>query len=107
MAARKKQRLPRVAVIGVGVVGGYYAGLLARTGHNVFALARGANLAALQRRGLVVRTPDEEWSSPITASDTRGGRTACSRLNQFSSPDNPAEPPFRPPGRSLYRGCGA
>ncbi len=55
--------------MGVGGVGGYYAGLLARAGHDVFALARGANLAALQKRGLSVRTPDEQWNSAVTASD--------------------------------------
>jgi len=58
-----------VAVIGVGGVGGYYAALLSRAGHSVFGLARGANLAALQERGLVVRTPDEEWNAAITVSD--------------------------------------
>lgn len=62
----------RVAVIGVGGIGGYYAGLLARAGQDVFALARGANLAALREHGLVVRTPDEEWSSAITVSDDAG-----------------------------------
>jgi 2-dehydropantoate 2-reductase len=62
----------RVAVIGLGGVGGYFAGLLARAGHDVFALARGANLAALRERGLVVRTPDEEWNSAITVSDDAG-----------------------------------
>jgi 2-dehydropantoate 2-reductase len=76
MAARKQQRLQRVAVIGVGGVGGYYAALLARAGQDVFALARGANLAALRTRGLVVRTPDEEWNSPITASDDAGELSA-------------------------------
>jgi 2-dehydropantoate 2-reductase len=62
----------RVAVIGLGGVGGYFAGLLARAGHEVFALARGANLAALRERGLLVRTPDEEWNSAITVSDDAG-----------------------------------
>lgn len=69
MVARQKNRSPRVAVLGVGGIGGYYAGLLARAGHDVFALARGANLIALRERGVVVRTPDEEWDSTITASD--------------------------------------
>lgn len=68
----KTVRRTRVAVLGVGGVGGYYAGLLARAGHDVFALARGANLAALQARGLVVRTPDDEWNSAITVSDDAG-----------------------------------
>jgi len=72
MAARPENRRSRVAVLGVGGIGGYYGGLLARAGHDVFALARGANLAALRDRGLVVRAPGEEWKSAITASDDAG-----------------------------------
>jgi 2-dehydropantoate 2-reductase len=72
MAARQENRRPRIAVLGVGGIGGYYGGLLARAGHDVFALARGANLAALRDRGLVVRAPGEEWKSAITASDDAG-----------------------------------
>jgi len=72
MAARQENRRTRVAVLGVGGIGGYYGGLLARAGHDVFALARGANLAALRDRGLVVRTPGEKWNSAITASDDAG-----------------------------------
>jgi 2-dehydropantoate 2-reductase len=69
MPVRQEKGRARVAVIGVGGIGGYYAGLFARAGHDVYALARGANLAALRKRGLVVRTPDEEWNSAITVSD--------------------------------------
>ena len=46
----------RVLVMGAGGVGGYYGGLLARAGHDVTFVARGAHLAALQERGLEVRT---------------------------------------------------
>jgi 2-dehydropantoate 2-reductase len=42
----------RVAVIGTGGVGGYFGALLARAGHNVTFVARGAHLAAMQERGL-------------------------------------------------------
>ncbi|HEX2324620.1 MAG TPA: 2-dehydropantoate 2-reductase N-terminal domain-containing protein, partial [Chloroflexota bacterium] len=42
----------RVLVMGAGGVGGYYGGLLARAGHEVTFVARGAHLAALQERGL-------------------------------------------------------
>lgn len=72
MTARLENRRPRIAVLGVGGIGGYYGGLLARAGHDVFALARGANLAALRQRGLVVRAPGEEWNSAITVSDDVG-----------------------------------
>ena len=72
MATRQENRRSRIAVLGVGGIGGYYGGLLARAGHHVFALARGANLAALRERGLVVRAPGEEWKSTVTASDDAG-----------------------------------
>jgi len=72
MAARPENRRPRVAVLGVGGIGGYYGGLLARAGHDVFGLARGANLAALRKSGLVVRASGEEWESAITVSDDAG-----------------------------------
>jgi 2-dehydropantoate 2-reductase len=45
----------RIAVIGAGAVGGYYGGMLARAGHDVLLVARGAHLAALRESGLTVR----------------------------------------------------
>jgi len=44
----------RVAVIGVGGVGGFFAGALARTGEDVVFVVRGATLEALRERGLRV-----------------------------------------------------
>jgi 2-dehydropantoate 2-reductase len=46
----------RVAVIGTGGVGGLYGGVLARAGHEVGFLARGAHLAAIREHGLQVRS---------------------------------------------------
>lgn len=43
----------RVTVLGAGAVGGWLAAGLARAGHEVGILARGASLAALQAQGLV------------------------------------------------------
>ncbi|HEY7495363.1 MAG TPA: ketopantoate reductase family protein [Candidatus Tectomicrobia bacterium] len=42
----------RVAVMGTGGVGGYFGALLARAGHEVTFVARGAHLAAIQEHGL-------------------------------------------------------
>jgi len=42
----------RVLVMGAGAVGCSYGGLLARAGHEVTSVARGAHLAALQVRAL-------------------------------------------------------
>jgi 2-dehydropantoate 2-reductase len=59
----------RIAVIGMGGVGCYYAGMLARAGHQISALARGANLAAIRSSGLTIRTPEDSWTVRIAASD--------------------------------------
>lgn len=47
----------RIAIMGAGAVGGYFGGLLARAGHDVTFIARGAHLAALRQHGLVLDTP--------------------------------------------------
>jgi 2-dehydropantoate 2-reductase len=46
----------KIAVVGTGGVGGYYGGLLARQGHNVTFIARGAHLNAIQKDGLQVKS---------------------------------------------------
>jgi 2-dehydropantoate 2-reductase len=51
-------------VIGAGAVGGYFGARLAAGGVDVCFVARGENLAALRRRGLVVHTPDGDISLP-------------------------------------------
>lgn len=48
----------RVGVIGAGGIGGLYGGLLARAGHEVRFLARGAHLEAIKQHGLEVRSAD-------------------------------------------------
>jgi 2-dehydropantoate 2-reductase len=47
----------RFAILGSGAVGGYYGAKLARAGHNVTFIARGAHLAAIRANGLQVRSP--------------------------------------------------
>ena len=62
----------RVAVLGSGGIGGYYGALLAKAGHDVSFIARGAHLEAMQQRGLTLRTPDGDSTIPVTAvADTR------------------------------------
>ena len=62
----------RIAVLGSGGIGGYYGALLAKAGHDVSFIARGAHLEAMQRRGLTLRTPDGDSTIPVTAvADTR------------------------------------
>ena len=47
----------RFAILGSGAVGGYYGAMLARAGHDVTFIARGAHLAAIRERGLTVHSP--------------------------------------------------
>jgi 2-dehydropantoate 2-reductase len=47
----------RFAILGSGAVGGYYGARLARAGHDVTFIARGAHLQAIRERGLRVRSP--------------------------------------------------
>src|SRR5258705_6007696 len=47
----------RFAILGSGAVGGYYGARLARSGHDVTFVARGAHLAAIRERGLEIKSP--------------------------------------------------
>jgi 2-dehydropantoate 2-reductase len=46
----------KIAILGVGGVGGYYGALLARAGHDVSLIARGAHLLAIREKGLQVKS---------------------------------------------------
>jgi 2-dehydropantoate 2-reductase len=54
-----------IAVVGAGGVGGLLAAMLARAGHDVRMLARGAALAAIRERGLRTSGPDGDHVVPI------------------------------------------
>ena len=49
----------KIAVMGTGGVGGYFGGLLARAGHDVTFVARGAHLRAIQENGLSVESSND------------------------------------------------
>ena len=58
----------KIAVMGAGGVGGYFGGLLARAGHSVTFVARGAHLAAIQAKGLRIESSnDGDFTVPGTA----------------------------------------
>lgn len=59
----------KIAILGAGGVGGYFGGILARAGHGVAILARGAHLEALRTKGLEVRTPEGTFTAAVTATD--------------------------------------
>jgi 2-dehydropantoate 2-reductase len=46
-----------IAILGSGAVGGYFGALLARAGHEVAFIARGAHLEAIRASGLTLRRP--------------------------------------------------
>ena len=56
-----------IAILGAGGVGGYFGGVLARAGHRVVLLARGAHLEAVRERGLEVRTPEGSFTVAVEA----------------------------------------
>ena len=56
----------KIAVMGAGAVGGYYGGVLARSGADVTLIARGANAEAMRKRGLSVSS---HWGDFIVKPD--------------------------------------
>ncbi len=60
----------RIAVVGVGGVGGYFGGRLAQAGADVIFIARGDNLAALRERGLQIESIiGDAHVAPVQATD--------------------------------------
>ena len=59
----------KIAVVGLGAVGGLLAARLAGAGHRVSALARGATLAAVRGHGLRLTMGGTQTRSPIEAGD--------------------------------------
>lgn len=53
-----------IAIVGAGGAGGYYGALLARAGHDVAFIARGAHLQAIRANGLKVRSVHGDFDIP-------------------------------------------
>jgi 2-dehydropantoate 2-reductase len=81
----------RIAILGAGGVGGYFGGTLARAGHPVTLLARGAHLDAIRERGLEVRTPEGTFTAKVEATDDpetlTGIELAVVAVKSYSLPD--------------------
>ena len=89
----------RVAILGSGAVGGYYGAKLARAGHAVTFIARGAHLAAIRQRGLAIRSPmlgDFTVSAPAEEDTTRVGHVDVV-LVAVKAYDNPTALPLIAP----------
>ena len=56
----------RVIVYGVGAIGGTVAAAIALSEQQVVGIARGAQLAAIQASGLLLRTPDKTARAAFT-----------------------------------------
>ena len=78
----------RIAIIGAGGVGGYYAAKLTQPGHDVTLLARGEHLEAIQKNGIVIRDHDTTFSVPVSATDQsqdlRGAEWAMLAVKSYS-----------------------
>ena len=59
----------KIAVVGLGAVGGLMAVRLANAGHDVSALARGATLAAVREHGVRLQAGDKELRARVRVSD--------------------------------------
>jgi 2-dehydropantoate 2-reductase len=58
----------KICVYGSGAIGGHLALRLAQGGAEISVVARGAHLAAIQRDGIIVRTPEGDLHARVAAS---------------------------------------
>lgn len=57
----------RIAVVGLGGVGGYLAASLTKTSHRVVGFARGKHLEAIQTNGLEIIEDEKSWNVQLEA----------------------------------------
>ena len=80
----------RFLTIGAGALGGYYGGMLLRGGADVTFLVRPRRMAQLAKRGLVIKTPDGEFRTPVKTVSAEG---FSNRSLASITPAVPAAPP--------------
>jgi 2-dehydropantoate 2-reductase len=60
----------KFAIMGTGGVGGYFGGMLARTGQDVTFIARGTHLQAIRNKGLIIKSVHGDFTVfPAKATD--------------------------------------
>ena len=104
----------RIAIVAPGGVGGYFGGLLAKSGETVLALARGAHLATIQQHGLRLQGPHSDETVHFEASDNAAALGVADvvlfavKLFQIEQAARDAAPLFGPRtlGISLLNGVG-
>jgi len=57
----------RIAIVGLGGVGGYLAAMFAKSGLDVVGFGRGAHLRAIEEHGITVVEDETQWSVPLNA----------------------------------------
>ncbi len=62
-----KSALSSIAVVGAGALGSLFGGMLARAGHKVTLIGRGAHVDAINRDGLLLQGLDSEHRIPVLA----------------------------------------
>lgn len=63
-----------IVVYGIGGVGGFFGGKLAKAGHNVTFIVRGKHLEAIRKNGLTVKSIDGDFhATPTLATDDISG----------------------------------
>jgi 2-dehydropantoate 2-reductase len=61
----------RIAIIGLGGVGGYLAAVLSKAGLDVTGFARGEHLREIQNQGIKIVEDDKEWQADFEAKELR------------------------------------
>jgi 2-dehydropantoate 2-reductase len=85
------------AILGSGAVGGFYGAKLARAGHQVSFVARGAHLRAIRERGLMIWSPLGDFVVRARADeDTAAIGPVDVVLFAVKTYDNPAAIPLLP-----------
>ena len=59
----------RVAIVGLGGVGGYLAAMFAKAGVDVVGFARGKHLEAIKKNGITLKEDTKEWTTPLNATE--------------------------------------
>jgi len=55
----------KIAIVGLGGVGGYLAASFAKSGLDVVGFARGEHLKAIQKSGITIKEDEKEWRTPL------------------------------------------
>jgi len=62
----------KIAIVGLGGVGGYLAASFAKSGLHVTGFARGKHLEAIQKEGITIKEDETQWSIPLHVSTLEG-----------------------------------